>query len=105
LTDWDQYLRILGAKQALDDRCRYLWKAPFRKAFLNLYAQQLSRIVRVLKGRTKKMPWSWTATTRCGAAIVGEDGIDGIKLDCNEYPARFSRLSEQPCCILPNAAF
>jgi FkbH-like protein len=87
LTDWDGYLRILGAKDALDHRCHYLWKAPFRKAFLNLYAQDLSRIVRALKGRTKKCLVLDCDNTLWGG-VVGEDGIDGIKLDRNEYPGK-----------------
>jgi len=87
LTDWDAYLRIIGAKQALDDRGRYLWKAPFRKAFLNLYAQYLARIVRALKGRTKKCLILDCDNTLWGG-VVGEDGMDGIKLDANEYPGK-----------------
>src|SRR6185295_8837749 len=87
LTDWDAYLRIIGAKQALDDRGRYLWKAPFRKAFLNLYAQYLARIVRALKGRTKKC-LILDCDNMLWGGVVGEDGMDGIKLDANEYPGK-----------------
>jgi FkbH-like protein len=87
LADWDRYLRILGAKEALDHRCHHLWKAPFKKAFLNLYAQDLSRIVRALRGCTKKCLVLDCDNTLWGG-IVGEDGIDGIKLDRNEYPGK-----------------
>jgi len=87
LADWDHYLRLVGAKEALDHRCRYLWKAPFRKAFLNVYAQHLSRIVRALKGRTKKCLVLDCDNTLWGG-IVGEDGLEGIKLDRNEYPGK-----------------
>src|SRR5262249_15459678 len=34
LTDWNRYLSLIGAEAALDQRGRYLWKAPFKKAFL-----------------------------------------------------------------------
>ncbi|MBK8286572.1 MAG: hypothetical protein IPK97_17855 [Ahniella sp.] len=43
LMDWNRYLRRLGADAALDPRGRYLWRAPFRRAFLDAWAQQLSR--------------------------------------------------------------
>jgi FkbH-like protein len=87
LMDWDRYLRMLGAPASLDRRFWYLAKAPFRKAFLNVYAQELSRIVRALKGRAKKCLVLDCDNTLWGG-VIGEDGIDGIKLDPNEYPGK-----------------
>ena len=87
LTDWNRYLELLGAEAALDDRGRYMWKAPFKKAFLDLYAQDLARIVRALRGRAKKCLILDCDNTLWGG-IVGEDGIDGIKLDRNGYPGK-----------------
>jgi FkbH-like protein len=80
-------LVLLGAKAALDNRCRYVWKAPFRQAFLNLYAQELSRIVCVLKGKTKKCVVVDCDNTLWGG-VVGEEGLEGIKLDRNTYPGK-----------------
>lgn len=87
LMDWDRYLRLLGAQASFDYRFWYLSKAPFRKAFLNMYAQELSRIIRALKGRTKKCLVLDCDNTLWGG-VIGEDGIDGIKLDRNEYPGK-----------------
>jgi len=78
---------IAGRDAALDDRCRYLWKAPFKKAFLELYAQDLARIVRALQGRVKKCLILDCDNTLWGG-IVGEEGLEGIKLDRNAYPGR-----------------
>ena len=87
LTDWDRYLRVLGADSALDERGRYLWSAPFRRPFLDLWANQLSRVVCALKGRTKKVLVLDCDNTLWGG-VVGEDGVDGIELDPNNYPGR-----------------
>jgi len=87
LTDWNRYLSSLGAEAAFDQRCRYLFKAPFKKAFLELYAQDIARIVRALRGAAKKCLVLDCDNTLWGG-IVGEDGLEGIKLDRNEYPGR-----------------
>jgi FkbH-like protein len=87
VVDWDRYIRLLGTKAAIDDRCRYLWKAPFKKAFLNLYAEELARIVRALKGKAKKCLILDCDNTLWGG-VIGEDGVDGIKLDGNSYPGK-----------------
>jgi len=87
LTDWDRYLRLLGAEASLDWRYWYLSRAPFKKAFLNAYAQELSRIVLALKGWAKKCLVLDCDNTLWGG-VIGEDGIDGIKLDRNEYPGK-----------------
>lgn len=87
LADWSRYLLLLGAKASLDHRCRYIWKAPFRQPFLNLFAQDLARIVRVLKGKAKKCVVLDCDNTLWGG-VVGEEGLDGIKLDRNSYPGK-----------------
>jgi FkbH-like protein len=87
LMDWNRYLRLLGAEASLDGRYWYLSKSPFKKAFLNAYAQELSRVACALKGRAKKCLVLDCDNTLWGG-VIGEDGIDGIKLDRNEYPGK-----------------
>lgn len=87
LMDWDRYLRRLGTDAALDARGRYLWRAPFRRPFLDAWAQQLSRVVCALKGRAKKVLVLDCDNTLWGG-LVGEDGLDGIQLDGHQYPGR-----------------
>lgn len=87
LVDWNHHVLLLGSKASLDDRGRYVWKAPFRPSFLNLYAQHLARIVRVLKGKAKKCIIVDCDNTLWGG-VVGEEGLDGIELDPNSYPGK-----------------
>ncbi len=87
LTDWDRYLRLVGVDAGLDWRYWYIAKAPFRKAFLGIYAQELSRVLLALKGRAKKCLVLDSDNTLWGG-VIGEDGLDGIKLDRNEYPGK-----------------
>lgn len=87
LMDWEQYLRRLGAEAALDPRGHYLWRSPFRRPFLDAWAQQLTRVVCALKGRTKKVLVVDCDNTLWGG-VIGEDGIDAIQLDRHHYPGR-----------------
>ena len=87
LLDWDRYVRMLGVDAAMDQRGRYLWGAPFRRSFLALYAQQLSRVACALKGRAKKCLVLDCDNTLWGG-VIGEDGIDGIQLDPAQYPGK-----------------
>ena len=90
LADWEGLLRRLGAAAALDDRGRYLWRAPFRHAFLEAWAQQLARVACALTGRAKKVLVLDCDNTLWGG-VVGEDGLQGIALDSQEYPGRAYR--------------
>ena len=85
LIDWERFLRILGEKESMDYRFWYTSKAPFKKSFLNMYAFELTKIIKALKGKAKKCLILDCDNTLWGG-IVGEDGLMGIKLDRNNYP-------------------
>lgn len=87
LVDLERLLRRLGADAALDSRGRYLWRAPFRRPLLDAWAHQLSRVVAALKGRAKKVLVLDCDNTLWGG-VIGEDGLEGIALDPNQYPGR-----------------
>ena len=87
LIDWQRALQQLGANAALDERGRYLWRAPFRRPFLDAWAQQLAHVAGALKGRAKKVLVLDCDNTLWGG-VVGEDGLDGIQLDVHQYPGR-----------------
>ncbi len=87
LIDWGRLLRLLGEQQAMDYRYWYLAKAPFKKAFLDLYAQQIAIAVRALKGKAKKCIVLDCDNTLWGG-IIGEDGLHGIQLDKHDYPGK-----------------
>lgn len=85
LIDWERLVRILGEEESMDYRFWYMAKAPFKKAFLELYACELAKIAKALKGKSKKCLVLDCDNTLWGG-IVGEDGSSGIKLDPNDYP-------------------
>lgn len=87
LMDWERYVRLLGEEQSFDYRYWYLSKAPFKGAFLQMYAREIAKVVRILRGKAKKVVVLDCDNTLWGG-VVGEDGIDGIKLDGHDYPGR-----------------
>ena len=87
LLDWDLYLRRLGAAEALDPRFGYQARAPFRPAFMDLWARDLCRILRALTGKSRKCVVLDCDNTLWGG-VVGEDGPNGIALDARVYPGR-----------------
>jgi FkbH-like protein len=87
LADWDRYVRILGEKESIDYRFWYMYKSPFKKAFLELYASDLTRVAAALKGKAKKCLILDCDNTLWGG-VVGEDGMSGIHLDRDVYPGK-----------------
>ena len=87
LIDWEKYVRMLGEERSMDYRYWYLSKAPFRKDFLALYAKELAMLGRALKGKTRKCLVVDCDNTLWGG-VVGEDGVNGIRLDRNTYPGK-----------------
>ncbi len=87
LMDWEKYSRQLGELESMDYRYWYMNKAPFKKAFLNRYAVDITRVAKVLKGKIKKCLVLDCDNTLWGG-IIGEDEVSGIKLDTYEYPGK-----------------
>ena len=85
LVDFERIIRLLGEEKTIDYRFWYTSKALFKKDFLNAYAQEIVKIAKALKGRTKKCLVLDCDNTLWGG-IIGEDGISGIKLDKHIYP-------------------
>jgi FkbH-like protein len=87
LVDWERIVMLTGVEAAFDRRLAYTASAPFRHAFLNLYAREIYRLESALSGRTKKCLVLDCDNTLWGG-IVGEVGLEGIDLDANEYPGK-----------------
>lgn len=87
LVDWERLIRILGEENSIDYRFWYSSRAPFKNAFLDLYSREITKIVRALKGKSKKCVILDCDNTLWGG-VVGEDGLNGIKLDKHSYPGR-----------------
>lgn len=87
LLDWERYIRLRGEEQCMDYRYWYKHKAPFKMGFLNLYAADIARVAKVIKGKAKKCLILDCDNTLWGG-VIGEDGINGIQLDHYEYPGK-----------------
>lgn len=85
LIDWERLCANLGRESALDARTWYLAKMPFTNRFLDVCALEVAKVVRALKGKAKKALVLDCDGTLWGG-VVGEDGLEGIKLDPDEYP-------------------
>lgn len=87
LIDWERFVRILGEDKSIDYRYWYMSKSPFKKDFLILYAQEIAKIIKALKGCSKKCLVLDCDNTLWGG-VIGEDGLHDIKLDKNDYPGK-----------------
>lgn len=87
IADWEMILRQVGEQDSMDYRNQYLFQAPFKPKFLNRYALEISKAIRALLGQAKKCLVLDCDNTLWGG-VVGEEGLHGIKLDCNEYPGK-----------------
>ncbi len=85
LADWERFVRLLGENESMDYRFWYMSRSPFKKAFLELYALELVKVARALKGKSKKCLILDCDNTLWGG-VIGEDGLNGIKLDPHSYP-------------------
>ena len=85
LADWERFVRLVGANESMDYRFWYMSKAPFKKGFLDLYALELVKVARALKGKSKKCLILDCDNTLWGG-VIGEEGLHGIKLDRHSYP-------------------
>ena len=87
LIDWERLVRQHGETESMDYRYWYMSKAPFKRTFLDSVARELTNIVRALKGLAKKCLVLDCDNTLWGG-VMGEDGIDGIRLDGHDYPGK-----------------
>lgn len=99
LIDWERLISRLGEDESLDYRFWYMSKSPFKRSFLECYALELVRVIRALKGKTKKCLVLDCDNTLWGG-IIGEDGLDGIKLDPHTYPGNLFYAFQQSVLTL-----
>jgi len=85
--DHERLLALLGYERSVDARLAYLYRAPFRPDFLDLYAREIVKIGRALKGKAKKCLVLDCDNTLWGG-VIGEDGLGGIRLDPHEFPGK-----------------
>ena len=85
--DWDHLLDYAGTDNAIDNRYWRMSMAPFKGGFLDLYSREITKVVRALMGRAKKCLVLDCDDTLWGG-VIGEDGIDNIRLDPDEESGR-----------------
>lgn len=93
--DWRELPGIDALNTEIDKRFWRSSQAPFRAAFLDLYARRIASYVRAVKGLAKKCLILDCDNTLWGG-VIGEDGLDGIDLDPTSEPgASFYRFQEE----------
>jgi FkbH-like protein len=83
--DLNAILQTLGAEKAFDYRYGFIFKSPLTHHFFRHWGNLIAQIVLELQGFLKKVLVLDCDNTLWGG-IIGEDGIEGIKLDPSEYP-------------------
>lgn len=87
VVDSERIARRIGEDKVFDYRFMYMYRAPFKKEFGELYCAEVAKIARLLKGLTKKCIVLDCDNTLWGG-VVGEEGIEGIALGPHDYPGR-----------------
>lgn len=85
LIDYERIMLETGFDPAFDLRYWFMFKSPLSNLFQNLVARELSSTLANIKGIFKKVIILDCDNTLWGG-IVGEDGLNGIKLSKNDYP-------------------
>lgn len=83
----------VGYRNAVNDRYWHLARAPLAHAGLIAYGRECGRFFRALRGRSRKCLVLDCDNTLWGG-IVGEDGLDGIKIDTT-YPGSCFRAFQE----------
>lgn len=88
-----------GAEQAFDARFYYRAKSPYTSGFLGRLARQASLATRGFGSAFHKVLVLDCDNTLWGG-ILGEDGLDGIKLDRHSFPGNVYWTVQQQLCAL-----
>ena len=90
LIDQDRVEARFGKARVRDARLWYLGSLPYSEAFLPVLAAEYLRVIRPLKGLVRKCIVLDLDNTLWGG-VVGEDGLEGIKLGGNDAPGNAFR--------------
>ena len=98
VVDYEGLVARHGALAWHDERMRYFVQLPIDKRMFLPLAREYAKIVNILKGGAKKCVVLDLDNTLWGG-IVGEDGVDGIRLDM-VYPGSAYRAFQQALLAL-----
>lgn len=90
LADWTLYARQLGEAGTYDRRFWYANGAPFARGFLVRYARDIAAPLRLAAGVVRKC-LVLDCDNTLWAGVVGEDGLEGIRLSEDTLPGAYFR--------------
>lgn len=85
VADFGRYVESIGRASAVDPRYYFMYKSPLQPAVLHMWAESLATALASQRGLVKKVLALDCDNTLWGG-IVGEDGLNGIKLSPHDYP-------------------
>lgn len=88
VVDWTSIAREVGERGTYDYRFWFANGTPFAGPFLSRYAAAIATVVRALAGKSKKLLILDCDETLWGG-IVGEAGLEGIKLSPDTLPGAY----------------
>ena len=104
LIDFNLIEQHLGIARSRDYRLWFTAKALLTNKFLQAYADEIFKVLRALKGKSKKCLVLDCDGTLWGG-LAGEDGLEGIRLDAHEYPGNiFYRFQQNVLALLERGA-
>lgn len=77
--DFNRLTRQLGEERSMDYRFGYSSKLYFKNDFFDAYAREVSKVAKALMAKNKKV-LVLDCDNTLWKGIIGEDGMDGIKL-------------------------
>ena len=85
VVDFNRITRILGEEKSMDYRFGYSSKLYFKNDFFESYANEIAKTVKALMAKNKKC-LVLDCDNTLWKGIIGEDGMDGIKLGKDSSP-------------------
>ncbi|MGD9685445.1 MAG: HAD-IIIC family phosphatase [Desulfobacter sp.] len=83
--DLEKVVMMLGEEKSFDYRYGFMFKSYFTHHFFREWGKEIAKVVLSASGFQKKVLVADCDNTLWGG-IIGEDGLEGIKLDRNDYP-------------------
>lgn len=94
LVDWNQIEQRIGTEHSRDYRLWYVAKSLLKNMFLKDYAFEVTKIIKLLRGKSKKCIVLDCDNTLWGG-IIGEDGLNHIRLNPHNYPGNIFYVFQQ----------
>lgn len=94
IVDYFGMFTRVGINQGYDERYWHIARAPLKREMLFALGLEYAKYIRALKGKSKKCLVLDCDNTLWGG-VIGEDGLDGIKLGASHPGSGFSALQTE----------